>query len=375
MNTTGLLTRKDIAVLESFQEETSGYFYKMLDYLISFIEKGVEEGRFSEEEARKDLEIALWYSYACNNIDEYEYYYQAAQWMPDSEENATGCATWYYRYSVALQYCGKPRMALEYAEKGAREEPDYPWVWLQLGKLRSHFGDRQGALLAVRQGLALEPGDYEFLTLKKEIEEGRSLEEMEYHWIDPDNDQVLQDGLDENADEKQRAIACILCHEEALEEIKALFSPKDWEADCPYCSFHIQTGEQEITYVFRMNEAGLSKMNLEWLKERKRRLENPDLLTQSAGSGKTGFLHMVFFGMDYRICLIYKLLHEDLYFQLWILEDGSLSSSPDPSKEDRTETQRGGSFHGQNGLWIPETETSSRSWTPEHSNGFWKVPD
>ena len=69
-------------------------------------------------------------------------------------------------------YCGQLEEALNYAEKGSQEDPDYPWIWLQLGKLRSHFGDKAGALEAVARGLALEPGDYEFLTLKKEIEAG-----------------------------------------------------------------------------------------------------------------------------------------------------------------------------------------------------------
>ena len=100
----------------------------------------------------------------------------AAQWMPYSEKYARGCGTWYYRYSAALTYCGRLDEALEYAEKGAVEEPGYPWIWLQLGKLRSHFGDREGALEAARRGLALEPEDYEFLTLQQEILEGRSLE-------------------------------------------------------------------------------------------------------------------------------------------------------------------------------------------------------
>ena len=31
-----------------------------------------------------------------------------------------------------------------------------------------------------KQGLKLEPGDYEFLTLKKEIKAGATLEQMEY---------------------------------------------------------------------------------------------------------------------------------------------------------------------------------------------------
>lgn len=41
---------------------------------------------------------------------------------------------------------------------------------------------------------------------------------MENHWINPDADQMLQQGLDENADDKQCAIACIRVDEAGLTE-------------------------------------------------------------------------------------------------------------------------------------------------------------
>ena len=50
-----LLRDEDVAVLESLQEETSGYFEGMIEYLERFIESGIEEGRFSEEEARAPI--------------------------------------------------------------------------------------------------------------------------------------------------------------------------------------------------------------------------------------------------------------------------------------------------------------------------------
>ena len=40
---------------------------------------------------------------------------------------------------------------------------------------------------------------------------------MEYHWIDPGADRNLQQGLDEDADEKQRSISCITVNREGLE--------------------------------------------------------------------------------------------------------------------------------------------------------------
>ena len=115
--TGSLLSAEDIKTLESFDEGVSGYFGKMLRWLEDFIKSGVEEGRFSEKQAHQDLQIALWYSFACNNLDDYIHYYQAAEWMKDSEKNAAGCATWYYRYSVALMYCGRLEEALEYIKE------------------------------------------------------------------------------------------------------------------------------------------------------------------------------------------------------------------------------------------------------------------
>ena len=91
---------------------------------------------------------------------------------------------WYYRYACALTYCGRLEEALKYAEKGVGLDPEYVWGWLMYGRLLSHFGDREGALAAADRGLALEPGDYEFTTLRREIQKGRTLEEMEFHWID-----------------------------------------------------------------------------------------------------------------------------------------------------------------------------------------------
>ncbi|MEI0516940.1 hypothetical protein [Brachyspira murdochii] len=70
-----LLSKEDIETLESFHIGNGGYFYKMLNYLEEFIENGIKDNRFTLEEAREDLDIALWYSYACNNIGDYEHYY------------------------------------------------------------------------------------------------------------------------------------------------------------------------------------------------------------------------------------------------------------------------------------------------------------
>ena len=323
--TGSLLSTEDIEILESFDEGTAAYFGKMLDWLENFIKSGVEEGRFSEKQAHRDLQIALWYAFASNNLDDYIHYYRTVEWMKDSEENAVGCATWYYRYSVALMYCGRLEEALNYAEKGAQEEPDYPWVWLQVGKLRAHFGNKAGALDAVKQGLKLEPGDHEFLTLQKEIKAGAALEQMEYHWIDPGADQMLQQGLDEDADDKQRALACIRVDEAGLAVFYELFRPEKYgyEKNAPCCEFQYPVKEHLVELSFRMNEAGLSKMGTDWLRQLKERLDSGKWLTHTPEGEPEGILTGVFVDQTRRIGLVYQQPGDDQYFQIFLNPDGT----------------------------------------------------
>lgn len=116
-----VLSPQDVENLEAMSDGSTGYFYKMLDYLEKRVEDGVRRGRFSEEAAKADLETALWYSYACNNLDEYESYCRAAQWMAASEGSAEAarCGMWYYRYSCALLYCGRLEEAPGLRGKGS----------------------------------------------------------------------------------------------------------------------------------------------------------------------------------------------------------------------------------------------------------------
>ena len=334
--TGSLLSAEDIETLESFDEGVSGYFKKMLDWLENFIKNGVEEGRFTEKQAHQDLQIALWYAFACNNIDDYIHYYQAVEWMKASEKNAAGCATWYYRYSVALMYCGRLEEALEYAEKGAKEEPSYPWIWLEVGKLRAHFGNKAGALDAVKQGLKLEPGDHEFLTLKKEIKAGATLEQMEYHWINPDADQTLQQGLDENADDKQCAIACIRVNEAGLAEFYELFHPEQYgyKKNSPCCEFQYPVKEHLVEISFRMNEAGLSKMGIDWLRQLKEWLDSGEWLKHTPEGEPEGILTGVFVDQTRRIGLVYQQPEDDQYFQIFLNPDGTKADAFWSSKKD-----------------------------------------
>lgn len=340
--TKSILSTADIEAIESFMDGCSGYFYKMVDYLDDFVTKGISAGRFTERQAREDLQLALWYAYAYNNIDRYDFYWKTLHWMPTSEKNARGCATWYYRYSVALMYCGKLDMARKYAELGAVEEPDYPWNWLQVGKLRSHFGDKEGALKAAEQGLKLVPDDHEFLTLRKEILDDVPIEQMEYHWINPEADNRLQEGLDEDADEKQQSISCIRINEDGLNKFKKLFPLENWEADSPYCSGNYLMGQHKPLVLFRMNQAGLSKLNYSWLEALKEKLDSGCWLeTDAPEDNGRGVLEAVIVNLDYTLSLGYAITGSKRNFQLFLDKEWELNSywvSEDKEEEQAEES-------------------------------------
>lgn len=63
----------------------------MIDYLDKFVERGVKEGRFTEQQAAEDLELSLWYGFAYNNLDIYPAYYRSLEIMKPAEKNAKGC--------------------------------------------------------------------------------------------------------------------------------------------------------------------------------------------------------------------------------------------------------------------------------------------
>lgn len=319
-----LLTDEDVAVLESFDSGYEAYFGKMIHYLDKFVEQGIKEGRFTEQQAAEDLELALWYGFAYTNLDIYPAYYKAMQTMKPSEKNAKGCGAWYYRYSIALMFCGKLNEAMEYAEKAVTEEPAYPWGWLLAAKLRYHFGFKERALEAIEEGLKLVPDNYEFLTLRKEIGLGYTLEQLEYHWIGPEQDKKLQAGLDKEAEEKQRSIAGIIKNEEQFNKIKMLFAPQEWDADSPFCCGLIELNKIKLQILFRMNEAAMSKLNFGWLAKQK------DIIAMHYLQRPCGEnicqLVLVIFNIDYSINLIYYDPAKDKHYEISTPKEGALDS-------------------------------------------------
>lgn len=267
-----VLTKTDFEFLEALDDGATIYSWRIAQYVEDKIAMGVAKGRFTVEEARADLPSALLLGHALLNMNDYAAYARAFTVLKGAEAAAKTSGVWHYRMACAALYCGKVDLARSYAEAAVSVEPEYPWGWLMAGKLRAHAGEREAALEAVERGLALVPGDAEFLTLKHEIDAGADLLCMEYHHIDPEADEALHNnnGEIEEALEKRRSIDCILVDEAGLAAVKEIFQFEDYRpADPPErlcCEGVSSVTGTKLRWRFLMNEAGLSHLRPAWLR-------------------------------------------------------------------------------------------------------------
>ena len=261
----GVLRPEDISKFESFVEGDSGDFAGLLECIGHAIAEGLKDARFTEKQLHEDVEAAMWVSYACMNIGDYEHYYTACQWLSSVERQASGSGAWYYRYANSLMYCGKPRLAMEYLSRGIEKEPDYPWNYLTLGRLKSHYGDTEGAEKLAQKGLELVPDDPEFIALIEGIRDGTPFEEMEMRFPeDPETPGVeaseFCSGDGARSAARSEAIRGIFVDEKSLASIKKTLDPQGWIADHPYCTFMKEIRGRQCLITLAMNEAYLSKM-------------------------------------------------------------------------------------------------------------------
>lgn len=173
-----------------------------LDEIIEGLEALQKENNYSDEEMDNDLDVALWRAYVYNNMDSYEYYELSEKTLAKVKDKGVKSGVWCYRYSCALVYLRRFEEALEYSRLGTKVEPDYPWGWLQLGRLCYKFNLLDEAFNAIEEGLKLVPNDYEFLTLKDDIENDRGYAYANSHYINEEYDKSSEKRLIDIDDDK-----------------------------------------------------------------------------------------------------------------------------------------------------------------------------
>lgn len=166
-----------------------------LEDILNGLEVIQKENGYTDEEMDNDLEVALWRAYVYNNMDSYEYYELSEKTLAKVKEEGVKNGIWCYRYSCALVYLRRFDEALEYSRLGTKVDPSYPWGWLQLGRLCYKYNLLDEAFNAIDKGLELVPNDYEFLTLKDDIENDRGYAYTNSHYIDEESDKNLKERL------------------------------------------------------------------------------------------------------------------------------------------------------------------------------------
>lgn len=172
---------------------------EQMDYLediLKTVYSGIDKGLYTEEEMKNDLEAVLWLAYAYINYDTYSAYLKAERLLKKVEKQGEKNSVWCYRYATSLLFLKKYESALKYCKQAAENDPEYPWGWLLLAKMYYKFNEKEKAFEAIEAGLKLVPNDYEFTTLKKEIEAGESFAKIINHYIDEEYDKSRTDDED-----------------------------------------------------------------------------------------------------------------------------------------------------------------------------------
>ena len=82
-----------------------------------------------------------------------------------------------------------------------------------------------------------------------------------------------------------------------------------------------------------MNEAGLSKMGTDWLRQLKERLDSGEWLTHTPEGEPEGILTGVFVDQTRRIGLVYQQPGDDQYFQIFLNPDGTKRMPSGPQEK------------------------------------------
>lgn len=103
-----------------------------------------------------------------------------------------------------------------------------------------------------------------------------------------------------------------------------LFAPENWEADAPFCHGLIELNGIKLQILFRMNEAGLSKLNFEWLAKQKEIIAAHYLQRPC----ETGLCQLVLaaFNLDYSITLVYYDPAKDCHYEISTPNHGDLTA-------------------------------------------------
>ena len=141
--------------------------------------------------------------------------------------------------------------------------------------MRSHFGDKSGALKAVAHGRPhLQPNDYEVPDFEKRNCRRSISGTNGDHWINRDADQTLQQGLDEDADDN----TFHFLYNRQFRRTGSFLGylgpkPEIYTPNAPFTQFPYTVNGHVIDLIFQMNEGGMSN-RIDWLKRLRDTLQN-----------------------------------------------------------------------------------------------------
>lgn len=313
-----VMREEEIEKISGFLDGDEGYFWKMTDYLDALGRELVDTGVFTNEEIFSDLEYSLWLLFAVINMGVYDYMQWVRRVVAIAEPNAKGSGKWFYRYAVLLTNVGELEEALEYAKRGVKEEPEYPWGWLHLAKLQAHFGEKESALKSLEQGECLVEYDeaHEFRTLREDILKDATIEKMMFHLISEEDDKNINSlkcaedfAENEAAKEQYEKTKYLTIDEEGMEERRYIFNDASLRTgDTFVCLTKIlkETEKECYLYIRNVNPQYFSKMDKEVLQFLANIMEDSQWAIRTLSDGHRYYLEGIVTNSWFRTGVVFR---------------------------------------------------------------------
>lgn len=262
-----------------------GRWYDALDLVQDQVEGAIDLGLASREQMRADLELALLVARLDLGAAEYEAWQQAVQWLARLEEQGAGNPEWCRSLALARLYTGAPEEALRLARQGLELEGGDETCRYLAAVLTAHFGDRDGGIALLEEGLAARPGQRRLANALAGLQAGRGLEEIEAARLEaegicpPQSRERLDHGLRTPA---QEALLCMLGDDEGLAGAAAAFGAENPLFEGIYCFADLSFQGNLVNLRLDMNGRGAGKIDPRWAAALIARLEELDRLAKAA---------------------------------------------------------------------------------------------
>lgn len=267
----GILARTELESIDALRT-TRADPERIVRCIDGIVKQGMEDMRFQSHEADADVDVAMRLAEALLGTNLHGFFARAVRVLErvretvKSEPDAARSALWHEFMTSALMLCGRPDKAMGVAVAGVCAHKDNVVLLYLLGILRAGAGQSSEAADVFERALKLRPEDPVLLHAQGALQEGASLERILLTrplWTDGIED---LDRTEPESPLRTLRMAAVGLRPDGYRDALISLDIAALEPDEQgFLTMTAKLGENDVPFVFEMNDAGFSKMEPAWL--------------------------------------------------------------------------------------------------------------